>query len=263
MPEGAQSLWEQARPYFNIATRNANETAKALLTRAIAVDPAFAPGWGHLSYAFVRDQVYGWNGDRDHAIRTGVELAERAYSLDPKNFDNIWSRAIALLHDGQHKTAMVLYEEALKQSPDDPILLAQMSDALVCIGQGERALDQLQRACDLMSSPPEWFAWNKAFALFGLNLLDEAIAAYRNLPDLNATAAAELVSALVARDGLAAAEPEIRDLAARFAAKGEAFLDQLPLLPFAPIQEDLRRRYEDGMCVARDLLRPPKGHTPG
>jgi tetratricopeptide (TPR) repeat protein len=144
----------------------------------------------------VRDGVYGWAQDRDAAIRTAVALAEQAHRLGPNAPDNIRSLAIARLHEGRHDEAIKLYDQALAAATDDLILLAESTDVLVCAGRAADALARLDRVIAELPDPPSWVHWNRAFALLGLGRLDEAIAAYRALPELNAASAAELAALL-------------------------------------------------------------------
>lgn len=197
----AYQLWLRARQTFDDPTPEANETARALLERALQLDPKFARARGHLSYTYAQDVLYGWSSDPDATTTQAVALAEEAVRQDPNDYDNHWSLGIALLLAGDLERSLVEYARAAEMNPNDATLLAEMGDALVQAGRAEDAVVQVRKAIARHPNGPGWYFWNLGFAQYMSRDYAGAILTYESAQDLPEEARADVAAAYAMRGG--------------------------------------------------------------
>jgi adenylate cyclase len=82
-------------------TRETNDAALEFVKKALAIDPANAEAYGVATYAYARATTYGWGFERPEALRLGIAAGERAFALDPKNADALYSLAFVYTLAGE------------------------------------------------------------------------------------------------------------------------------------------------------------------
>lgn len=191
----ARRLWAEARGHFDTATAEANEEARRLLKEALELDPDFHRARGHLSYAYVRDHLYGWPSDSREPLATAEELAEKALAGNREDYDNHWSLGIVRLYQRRFQEAETLYLTARHRCPPTdpayPTLLAEMAELLVAMGKAAEAATQVKEAIGLREKAgdkvPCWFNWNLGHARLSAGDAEGAVRALertRQRPDL-------------------------------------------------------------------------------
>jgi tetratricopeptide (TPR) repeat protein len=206
----AQELVLRARYLSDRTTNSDNQSAIALLERAIVVDPTFARAYAELGSAYVTRLAYVTPDETRELEEKSYSAAEKAFALDPNlpevylaRGDLLWTHSHRFAHEraiqefrralslnpksaqAHRRIARVLvhvgfFEEgrqhadsALAANPTDSQALNSRAQSLLWSGRSEEAL------AILLSIPgpvlPELVEANTVFALHGLGRRDEAL----------------------------------------------------------------------------------------
>ncbi|NOT58544.1 MAG: adenylate/guanylate cyclase domain-containing protein [Deltaproteobacteria bacterium] len=167
---GLETVW---RAYYG-TKKDANEQARQLLEKAIAVDPSYAEAYTGLGMTYFLDGFYRWNPGQQsferaheqlqkavalddtlpqaHRILGGVYVwqkqheraiaeAQRAITLDPNDADGYETLGAILTWAGQPKEAIGLIEKAMRLNPRYPPMYVQsLSFSYRLAGQYEEAI---------------------------------------------------------------------------------------------------------------------------
>jgi adenylate cyclase len=242
---GAYRLWLEARALFDDPTRENNERARELLTRALERDPGFVRALGHLSYTYVQDYQYGWAEDPEAARARALELALEAVRREPDDYDNQWSLAIARTQTGELEQALRAYARAVELNPNDPKLRAEMGDALVAAGRYDEAVAQVGQAILRDPAGPSWYWWNLGYAHLVAGRAEEAVAAFEARADLPEEAMADAAAAYALRGRPGDAERAAAAMRRYREANPDNTLAEVGDKPFA-VQAD-KERYLDAL----------------
>src|SRR5918993_5180232 len=115
----AYALFLQARQAGRLGTAEGLAQAVRLYQQALAIDPAYAPGWVGLSSSYV-NQANGGLKPLDEGFQLAREAVRQAPTIDPD-----YARAhaqlgfIAMSHDGDLALAASHLDRALASAPDD------------------------------------------------------------------------------------------------------------------------------------------------
>ena len=169
---------------FNTLTKKSLDQCRAHFEKAVALEPDYARAMAELSYAYVHTATAGWHSDKEavEALAKAKVYGELAVKLDPDDYDTHWSLAFYYLNSGedgdfekgikQFDKALDLFKNATDRIDRKPGLLAEMGEALVYDGRPKEGIELLDQAIDLV---PDWYRWNRAFALYCDEKYQEAI----------------------------------------------------------------------------------------
>lgn len=131
----------------NMASINehAGRTAQAIehCRRVLEMDPDFAPALEHLGRAYERQRRYG---EAIATLEKAVEVSDRA----PRHLSSL-GHAYAMA--GHRKRARAIVDELARSSRDRYVSPYALAVVHAGLGEKERALDFLEKACDERSSP--------------------------------------------------------------------------------------------------------------
>lgn len=158
---------------FPVHSDEAFARSVGLFKRAIALDKRYARPRGWLAYAYVLSVNEGWRfddaepeagWDEERRLKAADELSREAVALDETDYDTHWARANVLIHTRRWDEAIACFERALYLGRDEhnPSLLVDMADALVQVGEADRALDLIRKARRM----PDWHHWVAAWACY-------------------------------------------------------------------------------------------------
>ena len=163
--------------------RAANRQARLLFERARRIDPGYGRSYAALSRTFNLDWRYAWAADPSAALDRASELAELAIWYDPLDARAHAELGFARLYRKQQRAALVAYERAVELNPNDADILAEMGDALGCVGQNERAVETLSQAMCLNPFCPDWYLWFLGGIYFNLGHYQSAIETMERMSD--------------------------------------------------------------------------------
>jgi adenylate cyclase len=136
----------RARPALQRPTRANNVEARALLHRAIQLDPNYAAAYAALGETYHVAISMGWAQSPNAFLKRAEQFASKALSL---NEDEVRAHIIlARIHifHQQFKQAQVELERAAAINPNDAQGLAGRGNILLWLGQTDAAIAALERA---------------------------------------------------------------------------------------------------------------------
>ncbi|GAB5469763.1 MAG: hypothetical protein Kilf2KO_27930 [Rhodospirillales bacterium] len=239
------------------------KAARHHLERALSLDPDLAAAQARLAYVHLQLYWYGPQEARACAVEQGLDAAERAVGLDPREAQGHFAlgRLYALRQDFDQ--AIPEFEMAL--SLDGGLAQAHfgLGQALSAAGLPGDGLASLDRAIALDSQDPHlWtFYHDRAEALFALGRLAEAEQSAKQavrLPNASHFAWATLVSILGARGRKAASRGALERLQRLQPGYSLAFArDELA----HHANRDFVALYLDGLQRAGLIWRPPSSRV--
>jgi len=174
---GAYDLYLRAFAEFQKFTEPGRDTAIALLTRALALDPSYAPaaaaiGWCRLFQAFTGSPVSA------SEVAESVRLATHVVETGKDQPDALWMAAYTLsTFTGAHATAAGMIDHALVLNPNSANAWRARGWVAAMQDRADPAIEALQRAIRLSPLDPlRWlFIGGISFAQMVARRFEEAI----------------------------------------------------------------------------------------
>jgi TolB-like protein/Tfp pilus assembly protein PilF len=182
-PEAYESVL-RAR-YLSVRTTDADsQAAIALLERAVALDPEFAPAYAELAAAHVVRLTFVKPEETGELEQKAFAAAEKALSLDPDlpeaylaRGDLLWTHS----HHFAHERAAQEFRRALSLNPNSDGAHRRLARVYVHVGFFEEALQHA--AIALAINPSNAQALNsRAQALLWMGKDEEALATFLSIP---------------------------------------------------------------------------------
>jgi adenylate cyclase len=198
------------------SARPDNEEALRILERAIALDPGYAHAHAWKACVLGQSFVYGWCADAEATVRTVIEEATLALSLDENDSDVhriLAAVNLSLHHD--HDKALYHQERALTLNPNDDLIVVQQGEVLTWIGHAEQGIEWIQKAMRLNPYHPERF-WNHlGRAYFVAQRYGEAVKAFQRITRADYSHLAFLAACYAQLGDAAAAKAAAQDVLQR------------------------------------------------
>jgi adenylate cyclase len=156
-------------------TSEANQEARAQLTRALDLDPKFSLACSHLSRNYVLSYVNRWGSDPQADILHALELASRAIELDADNPHAHFAEAMARLWSRQQDHALSAIERAVQLDSNFADGHAGKGLILVYLDRAREGGECIARAMRLDPHYRDILLHIKAMACFHDDHFDEAI----------------------------------------------------------------------------------------
>jgi adenylate cyclase len=166
--------------HLRLYRRRENPAARAAFNRAIELDPRSARAQAGLAMTHIYD--FFW-GDDLAGYKIGLEIGERALSLDRDEPWAHWVTGLALVKNGRHDESCRLLERASAISPGSADIAAMKGICLVHAGYHERAIPSLNLAIRLDPFQPDWALEFLGVAQLLMRRPSEAIAAFGRILD--------------------------------------------------------------------------------
>jgi TolB-like protein/DNA-binding winged helix-turn-helix (wHTH) protein len=163
----AYDLVLQTRPAFQRPTRANNVEARALLRRAIQLDPNYAAAYAALAETYYIAVSWGWAESPTVFLSRAEEMAIKALSL---NEADVRARIVlGRIHIfyRRYEQAKVEMDRAIAVNPSDAHGLAGRGNVLMWLGQTDAAIEVLELAqrIDPELNPIDRFALSLAYYL--------------------------------------------------------------------------------------------------
>jgi adenylate cyclase len=159
-------------------TGGALENARALLAKAIELDPNYAPALALAGYFEVKAILHGRHPDPPSAAQYALDLVERAMRSDSTDpFALGFFGFVSANGGGDLDRAVVLVERALELNPNSPLLWNFAGEVQTYVGNHERAIECFHRSMRLNPLDPRTItnATYLAFSHLFLGQADEAV----------------------------------------------------------------------------------------
>jgi len=123
------------------------EQAVDYFTRAVAIDPAYAPAWSGLADAYMLLSDYG-SLPFNEATSLAEKAVDQALMLDPDLPEALNSRGMLFDYQGRESQANSLFEQALAIDPNNVVALSQLGPNIAELDP-DRGLAMAQKAWEL------------------------------------------------------------------------------------------------------------------
>jgi len=140
-------------------SREGTVRTREIFQQAHEADPGWSRPLGGLAWTHWYEARRGWTDDREEWIRKGMEFAERAIELDPK--DTLGYMQLGNLYQlaGDHDRAIELREKAVEIAPNDFQANWGLGTALYRAGRIQEGVETIKRAQRLAPRHPVSLQW--------------------------------------------------------------------------------------------------------
>jgi adenylate cyclase len=172
----AYDCYLRGRALWQRSAKEPNAQARALLERAVELDPKFASAHAFLSLIHNFDYINEWSASPSESRESSRASALRAVSLDDADPGALTVMADMHLWDRHHDEAIREANRALALSPNYPGVHVVLGQALHYSGRSEEALGSFDRALALDPFFPDVYLQFQAQAAYQLGRYPEAAA---------------------------------------------------------------------------------------
>jgi class 3 adenylate cyclase len=172
-----------------------NRAAQRDCEEAIRLDPHYSDAHSQLAWILYYAAWNGWTEDPEGSLRRALDCAERASSLNPKDYDALGIRGALLISLGRYDAAERIVEDLAKKFPGHGRATMYQSNLLSSLGRHEEALALAQNSMDINPEHDQWHWLDKGMCLFCLERYAEAIDALERFKTLSKFPFARLVLA--------------------------------------------------------------------
>ncbi|THK39029.1 adenylate/guanylate cyclase domain-containing protein [Ensifer sp. MPMI2T] len=173
----AYDLVLKARDRYRHGSKDAEAlmAARALLHRALELDPGYAAARANLGMTYIVDFAQNLSGRATRTdVETGLSEARQAVRLDPNLAVGYQVLSFGLSVAGDYAGAMQAAQRAVELNPNDPDSLMALAKAQVRFGSYDEAVRNAERARRLHPMAPEYYTYVYGQALYAARRLDEA-----------------------------------------------------------------------------------------
>ena len=150
-----------------------NRAAQRDCEEAIRLDPHYSDAHSQLAWILWYAAWNGWSDDPEGSLRRALDCAERASSLNSKDYDALGARGYMLVALGKYDAAARIIEDLAERFPDHAYATLYQSMLLNSLGRHEEAPKSLQRA--LQIDPQNFMIhWGIGYCYASLGQLSEA-----------------------------------------------------------------------------------------
>ena len=154
--------------------------------RAIELDPLFVAAYTGLA----REALHTWEGDNTQVMPAATskklvyESAGKALELDPDNADALSILGLLQAVSGAHDVGIASVKKAVAINPANPQLHVDLSTVLSYGGAHQEALQSINTAINRYKTPPAKYILPRAYILFFLGQLENALKDAESVPDI-------------------------------------------------------------------------------
>jgi adenylate cyclase len=155
----AYELTLRGRQKFFEGSQKAITEARDYLSRAVVLDPKYAPPYVYLAYTYLAFFLNPWNAEHLNQanLKRIIDLTGEAAALDPNYAPAYTFRAVAWAFMNQHDIALQEARRGFSINPNDPESVFRFGQVLLFSGSSDEASVILQRAFSLDPSlPPQY-----------------------------------------------------------------------------------------------------------
>ena len=165
----AYDLVQRGRERLSHSSRSANNEARELFERAVALEPDYSPAYVGLGRTDINLLEMGWTQNPQAALARALSRGKKAVALQP---DSPTAHALlgrAFIRSGDYDGALAELKRAVALNPSDAEALAGLGDVLVFDGDSTGAISALEDAARFRPVRPasEYFSLGLAYVLGG------------------------------------------------------------------------------------------------
>lgn len=165
-------------------TRKGIHAAEQYCEQAIKIDPSYSDAYSQLAWVLWIKTMSGWSSDLQATMQRALSCAEKALSLNPKDYDGLGARGAILVALGNYDATSKIIAEFSRKFPAHSYGLSYQAVLENSLGRHEEALQYAEQA---MATNPEHDQWLWLFMgriLFDLERFPEAVETMEQLKAL-------------------------------------------------------------------------------
>jgi adenylate cyclase len=139
---------------FHQWKRKSNRDALSSFLRAIELDPTFATAYAMAARCYAQRKIYGWVTHRDKEVAKAERFAWRAIELAKDDPVPLCFAGWTLAFVARNDTGAALLDQALDLNPNLAAGWLCSGWVRICLGDHNRAIEQVKRAMQLSPSDP-------------------------------------------------------------------------------------------------------------
>ena len=167
--------WLQAAELLGRGTKEGTSQSKKLLEEAMVLDPTNSRIYVCLAKAHQNDVWYGTTKSPEQSLARGLELAEKAISLDDSNSTGYSVLGTMYGMKKQYDKAIAACEQAVSLNPNSSVNFMWLGLVLTWAGRAEEGIPYLQHAIRLDPFAPAMYFNNLAVAYRDAGQYEKAI----------------------------------------------------------------------------------------
>lgn len=146
--------------------------------RAIELDPEFGSAYAGIAYTYATQILLGASSNREDDLKRGVSAAETAISLDQTDPFAHFAQGRISIFTGDHEKAIVSFKRAISLNPNYALAHFGLAHGLWHAGRAAEALAHHDEAIRLSPQDPILWAFlaSKAIALIMVERYEEGVA---------------------------------------------------------------------------------------
>ena len=164
--------------YFRFS-REDNRVAREFYLKAIELDPNFARAYAMLALTYRQEVVNGWSGDRERALDSAMQLAEKAISLNAAIPEAYFVKGMVHRERKEYFEAILAAEKAIEIDPNYADGHVAAGSVLYLAGRAEEGLDLVEKAMRLNPHYPHNYQLCQGQALYVMGSYGEAVDAFK------------------------------------------------------------------------------------
>jgi TolB-like protein/Tfp pilus assembly protein PilF len=173
----AFELFLRGREQAWTATRAGGIAARALLERAIAIEPTYPSAHAIVAATHLIDYANGFSDDPEQSLRTGFELAQRVVRMDETDPAGHFALCAAYMWSKDLDRAQAEAQRCLELSPNSADSLRLTAQLQIFSGDAASAIENLELYMQRDPHYPDIVLQLVADARFGLGQYEQAITA--------------------------------------------------------------------------------------
>ena len=160
-------------------SKDDNALGRQMLEEAIALDAGYVNAYVLLAWSHLHDGLYGWAKTPKKSLERGLEIGQRAVSLDESNPSAHSVVGAAYRKLGMLDKALASGERAIALAPNGAEINALHSANLLRAGRNEEALARINKAIHLNPISPMWYFTVQGFAYRNTGQYEEAVQSFK------------------------------------------------------------------------------------
>jgi adenylate cyclase len=149
----------QYHEYIRIGFEEDHARVRDCLERVIAAEPNYAEAYAYLADMYLQEVIFGYNPVSDSSFERMLAMAERGVAIGPDNAVANGRLAQALLFMGERERALLAIEEALRLAPNSLETFMMAGEVYDRTGDFDKALEFWDRAVALNPNYPKYMNW--------------------------------------------------------------------------------------------------------
>ncbi len=186
----AYDLFLEGRALWERQTRNDNDRALAMLSKAVELDPKFTRAFVYLGMAYGMMGINKWGDSPEQSFEKGLAFFEHALELDPEEPLAVLGMGMACLSRGQFDQAVEQAKRAIELNPNFAHAYQDLGNYYNHAGQPKDGLEALQNAMQLDPHYSNQLLHYLGQSYFFLGDYDQAAIAFQRRVSRNQSSAA-------------------------------------------------------------------------